>query len=445
MNIYEVIKKKRDSGELSSEQIKYWVKGAVSGEVADYQSAALLMAIFIRGLNKRETADLTWEMMHSGQVLDLSDIKGIKVDKHSTGGVGDKTTLIIAPVLAAAGLKVAKMSGRGLGHTGGTIDKLESIKGFNAELEIDEFFRSVNSAGLAVIGQTAEVAPADKIFYSLRDVTATVDSIPLIAASIMSKKLALGADHIVLDVTYGDGAFMKNIDDARSLAKQMVEIAHQLNKNASAVVSSMDAPLGHAVGNALEVHEALAILRNEPFAGFTKEADKELMLVSMTLAAELMLQAGLVDTLADGVVKGIELISSGAAFEKFRLMVELQGGDTAYVDNPQLLAVSAYNRDFVAPKAGFIRRFKAEEVGLASLALGAGRHKKSDAIDYGAGLIIYKNVGDWVDKGDKITTGFAADEKLFESSFEHLRAALEIGPNAPLIVPQIAEIIRNGN
>ena len=441
MNIYEVIKKKRDGGELSGEEIKYWVKGAVNSEVADYQSAALLMAIFIRGLNKRETADLTWEMMHSGEVLDLSAIKGVKVDKHSTGGVGDKTTLIIAPVLAAAGLKVAKMSGRGLGHTGGTIDKLESIKGFNSELKIEDFFRTVNSAGLAVIGQTAEVAPADKIFYALRDVTATVDSIPLIAASIMSKKLALGADHIVLDVTYGDGAFMKSIEDARSLAKQMVQIAHQLGKKASAVVTSMDAPLGRAVGNALEVREALAVLRNEPLDGFTKAADDALLLVSLTLSAELMLLAGLVNTLEEGKAKGFELITSGAALAKFRQMVKLQGGDTAYVDNPQLLSVSACRCDFVAPQAGYIRRFKAEEVGLASLALGAGRHKKNEAIDYGAGLIIYKNVGAWVDKGEKIATAFAKSDELFDSAFKYLSEGLEIGLQAPLIVPPIAEII----
>lgn len=442
MNIYQIIKNKRDGGELSGEEIKYWVKGAVSGEVADYQSAALLMAIFIRGLNKQETAALTWEMMHSGEVLNLSQIQGIKVDKHSTGGVGDKTTLIIAPVLAAAGLKVAKMSGRGLGHTGGTIDKLESIKGFNAELDIEDFFRTVNSAGLAVIGQTAEVAPADKIFYALRDVTATIDSIPLIAASIMSKKLALGADHIVLDVTYGDGAFMKTLDEARSLAKQMVEIAHHLNKKASAVVTSMDAPLGHAVGNALEVREALAILRNEPFEGFAKEVEEDLLLVSLTLSAELMLQAGLVDSLEAGISKGTKLIKSGAALQKFRQMIKLQGGDSAYLDNPQLLSLSAYQKDFVAPKSGYICRFRAEQVGLASLALGAGRRKKSDIIDHGAGLIIYQNVGAWVNKGEKIATAFAADCRLFESSFEYLSKAVEIGPKAPKGVAPIAEIIR---
>jgi len=394
MGMYEIIRNKRDGKILSKDEIEFWIKGYVDGNIPDYQSAALLMAAFIRGLNEQETIDLTMAMLHSGEIIDLSSIPGIKADKHSTGGVGDKTTMVVAPIAAAAGLKVAKMSGRGLGHTGGTIDKLESISGFRTSLSPEEFLDNVRKHGIAVTGQSKQLTPADALLYALRDVTATVDSIPLIAASIMSKKLALGADIIVLDVTYGSGAFMKKAADAINLAKIMVTIGEAAGKKTSALITSMEQPLGYAVGNALEIKEAILTLKGEGPDDFHQ--------LCCALAGEMIFQAGLLADRDSCIALAEEKINDRSALKKFMNMVGAQGGDTKIFEKPELLPNAKEKLAFFSPTSGFIHSIDAEAVGFAALTLGAGRKIKEEKIDPAVGIVFKHKVGDYLRREDKI-------------------------------------------
>ncbi|MCQ1529849.1 pyrimidine-nucleoside phosphorylase [Lutispora saccharofermentans] len=394
MRVYDIILKKRNGHELSDEEINFFINGIMDGSIPDYQASALLMAIYFKGLNKRETAQLTMAMVNSGDVLDLSGIAGIKVDKHSTGGVGDKISLIVIPLAAAAGVPVAKISGRGLGHTGGTVDKLEAISGFNTELSKETFFDNVNKYKMSIAGQTANLTPADKKLYALRDVTATVDSIPLIASSIMSKKIASGADCIVLDVKVGSGAFMKSIDEAVLLAETMVEIGKSLNKKTIAVVSDMSQPLGHEVGNANEVKEAIEVLRGD---GAEDETE-----VALTIASYMTVLGGAFSEFneAYGYLKGI--IESGKALDKFKQLISIQSGNPEVADNPELLPQAKHHIEIKSSQEGFVYSIDAESIGVAAMLLGAGRRKKNDSIDHSAGITIKKKVGEKVNHDDTI-------------------------------------------
>lgn len=393
MRMYEIIEKKRDGKELSSEELGFFINGYCEGRIPDYQAAALLMAIFIRGMNSRETADLTGLMADSGDRIDLSAIKGIKVDKHSTGGVGDKTTLILAPVVAACGVPVAKMSGRGLGHTGGTIDKLESIKGFRTALTREEFITGVQQIGIAVAGQTGNLAPADKKLYALRDVTATVDNIPLIASSIMSKKIASGADRIVLDVKTGSGAFMKTVEKSVELAREMVSIGAHVGIRTVAVITDMDVPLGNAIGNALEVKEAIAALKGK--------GPKDLLTVSLELAAR-MLELADVGNIERCRELALQKIENGSALKKFVELVRRQGGVFESDDENWLFENAAVVKEITAPIGGYIKSMRTDSLGISSMLLGAGRETKESTIDYSAGIILRKKPGMKVEKGEVI-------------------------------------------
>lgn len=392
MRAVDLIRKKRDGQELNGDEIDFLVKGYSNGEIPDYQMAAWAMAVYYQGMSARETADLTLSMAASGDMIDLSSIHGIKVDKHSTGGVGDKTTIVIGPLVAAAGVPVAKMSGRGLGHTGGTIDKLEAIRGFSVELGQDQFFRQVNEIGLSVVGQSGNMTPADKKLYGLRDVTATVDSIPLIASSVMSKKIAAGADAIVLDVKTGSGAFMKTLDDSIRLAKAMVDIGTQVGRSTIAVISDMDQPLGFAIGNALEIQEAIATLRGE--------GPKDLEEVCLILASHMLVLGGKAET--EEAARAIlqQKLSSGTALDKLKMLVEAQGGDTAQIEDPALLPQAELQVEVKAEKGGFVESIQAEEIGIAAMLLGAGRETKDSVIDLAAGLTLRKKIGDPVEVGE---------------------------------------------
>lgn len=392
MRAVDLIRKKRDGQELSGEEIGYLVKGYSNGEIPDYQMAAWAMAVYYQGMSARETADLTLSMAASGDTIDLSSIHGIKVDKHSTGGVGDKTTIVIGPLVAAAGVPVAKMSGRGLGHTGGTIDKLEAISGFSVELGQEQFFRQVNEIGLSVVGQSGNMTPADKKLYGLRDVTATVDSIPLIASSVMSKKIAAGADAIVLDVKTGSGAFMKTLDDSIRLAKAMVDIGTQVGRSTIAVISDMDQPLGYAIGNALEIQEAIATLRGE--------GPKDLEEVCLILASHMLVLGGKAET--EEAARAIlqEKLASGIALDRLKMLVEAQGGDITQIENPELLPQAELQVEVKAEKGGFVESIQAEEIGIAAMLLGAGRETKDSVIDLAAGLTLRKKIGDPVEVGE---------------------------------------------
>lgn len=394
MRMYDIIMKKRDGYELSTEEINYFVENYTKGLIPDYQASALLMAIYLNKINKRETLDLTRAMVNSGDKIDLSKLNGIKVDKHSTGGVGDTTTLVLGPMVAACGVPFVKMSGRGLGHTGGTLDKLESIKGFRVELSNEEFGENVNKINIAICSQTANVTPADKKLYALRDVTATVDDISLITASIMSKKLAVESDAIILDVKVGSGAFMKNLDDAVKLAKSMVEIGNLYGRKTVAVVTNMDEPLGKAVGNALEVREAIDTLK-----GSGPEDLYELVLI---LGSKLLVLAGKVDNESEGRKMLIDVVNSGKAFEKFKELVRYQGGDVSYVENPELLPKAKYVIEVKSNKNGYVKSINAEEVGKCALALGAGRETKESQIDLSAGIVLNKKVDDKVECGETL-------------------------------------------
>ncbi|WP_287371693.1 thymidine phosphorylase [Oceanithermus sp.] len=425
MHAVEFIEKKRDGGEHSPAELQEWIAAYVEGAVPDYQMAAWLMAVYFRGMTAAETAELTLAMAHSGEVLDLAGL-GKTVDKHSSGGVGDKTTLVVAPILAAAGLVVAKMSGRGLAHTGGTIDKLESIPGWRAELSDEEFLRQAREVGLVIAGQSKNLAPADGKMYALRDVTGTVPSIPLIASSIMSKKLAAGARIVTLDVKVGRGAFMKDLAHARELARLMVSIGRHAGREVRAVLSQMDEPLGRAVGNAIEVREAIATLRGE--------GPDDLTELSLALAREALEAAG------EDPARAEEVWKSGAALEKLRAFVAAQGGDARVVDEPERLELAPDVYELRAEASGVVTELDAYRVGLAVLRLGGGRERKGDAIDHGVGVRLAKKVGDRVAEGDILATVFHRAGRGLEESSQRLKEAYRIGQRAS-VPPLILEVV----
>ena len=433
MDMYEIIKTKRDGGNLSGEQIDFFVKGSSQGTIPDYQITALLMAIFLKGMNKEETFSLTQAMKDSGETLDLSMIDGIKCDKHSTGGVGDKTSLITGPLAAAAGVPVAKMSGRGLGFTGGTIDKLESIPGFQTTRSIDDFIRQVNDHGLCIIGQSAQVAVADKKFYALRDVTATVDNISLIASSIMSKKLALGSDAILLDVKCGQAAFMKGEEQAVSLAELMVEIGRSFGKKTAAIVSSMDQPLGNAVGNSLEVTEAINVLKGEGPEDITE--------ISVTLAGMMIYLSGLSGSIGEACVCAERCLEDGRGLVKLREMIKAQGGDESVTDDPSLLKTAGKTKDVISQEEGFIEKIDGSLIGTASMHSGAGRSVAGEDIDPGAGIILFRKAGDRVEKGEALCRIYSSSDERLEQACGEAEHAFSIGKNkkdvAPLILKKI--------
>lgn len=429
MRMYDIILKKRNGEELTKEEINFFVDGYTKGAIPDYQVSALLMAIFFNKMTKRETADLTMAMVNSGETIDLSDIQGIKVDKHSTGGVGDKTTLVLGPMVAACGVPVAKMSGRGLGHTGGTIDKLESIKGFSVEMTKKQFIDNVNNVKLAVGAQTADLAPADKKLYALRDVTATVDNISLIASSIMSKKIAAGADAIVLDVKTGTGAFMKTLEDSFALAQEMVDIGTNVGRNTIGVISDMDQPLGYAVGNALEVKEAVETLKGH--------GPKDLLELCIVLGSQMLLLANRAKTEEEARRMLEETIETGAAFEKLKEFIKAQGGDTAVIDNTELLPKANQIIEVKAETEGYITKIVANEIGIAALILGAGRETKESSIDPAVGIVIKEKVGSYVKKGDVLAYLHVNDTSKVEEAKKKLIEAYHIetekGEERPLI------------
>ena len=432
MRMYDIILKKRANLPLTDEEIRFVIDGYVKGEIPDYQVSALLMTIVFNGMNARELGTLTLAMAQSGNMVDLSNIDGITVDKHSTGGVGDKTTLIIAPLVAACGGKVAKMSGRGLGHTGGTIDKMESIPNLKVSLEKDAFINQVNKIGLAVIGQSEGLAPADKKLYALRDVTGTVDSIPLIASSVMSKKLASGAQAILLDVKVGSGAFMKNIEDARELAKAMVDIGKENGRSVKAILTDMDRPLGHAIGNALEIREVIDTLKGHGPEDLTHEC--------IIMAAHMLVLSHICDyeTALNRVQQALD---SGAALERLRLMVDAQGGDSRVIDDESILAIGQFTYDVIAPQDGYIIHMNTEQCGIASVMLGAGRTVKDGPIDYSAGILMHKKTGDSVTVGECIATLYASDESLLSNAAKTYLEAITFGETAPIMADTILDIV----
>jgi len=422
MRIYDIIAKKRDGKELTDEEIAFFVKGAVDGTVTDYQITALLMAIYLNGMTDRETVTLTIKMAESGDMLNLSGIEGITADKHSTGGVGDKTTLIVTPIVASLGIKVAKMSGRGLGHTGGTIDKLEAIDGFDTALSPEKFIENVKKHGICVVGQTGNLAPADKIFYALRDATATVGCIPLIASSIMSKKLAAGSECIVLDVKYGCGAFMKTAEQAEELSKMMVDIGTKAGRRVAAVISDMDTPLGFGIGNSLEIKEAVDVLKGRDVS--------DLKEVCLTLAENIVkLSEG--TTIEDARTKVETALSSGAAYEKFKEFIASQGGNLEQIENTDLLPGAAFTAEIPCPTDGFIGSMNAERIGSSSVILGAGREKKEDKIDFGAGIVLHKKTGDFCKKGESLATIYTNKAETLKSAEKCFLEAISFGDKEP--------------
>ena len=433
MRMYDIIHKKREGGELTQEELAFFVQGYTAGEIPDYQASALMMAVFFRGMTRRETAALTLEMARSGDTVDLSSIPGIKVDKHSTGGVGDKTSLILGPIAAACGAKIAKMSGRGLGHTGGTVDKLESIPGLRTDIPRDEFFEIVNRTGLSIIGQSGNLCPADKKLYALRDVTATVESLPLIASSIMSKKIAAGADAILLDVKVGSGAFMKTLEDSRALAQEMVRIGAGVGRKTVALITDMDMPLGRNIGNALEVMESCEVLQGG--------GDKRLRSLCMELAANMIYLAEQAPTMEEAREKAAQAVASGTAFEKLCQMVQAQGGDASYLREQEKFRLSPVCREVRMPESGFLTRLNAEECGLAAVELGAGRETKESAIDPGAGIVLMKNKGDYAEAGECIARLYADNEETCARGAERFLNALSVGPEKPEIGPLLLERI----
>lgn len=434
MRMYDIIMKKRNGGELTKEEIAYFIEGYTKGEIPDYQVSALMMAIYFQKMTQQETLALTMAMADSGDRLDLSEIHGVKVDKHSTGGVGDKTSLALAPMVAACGISVAKMSGRGLGHTGGTIDKLESFPGFTTSLTTDRFIENVNRIGIAIMGQTADLAPADKKLYALRDVTATVDNLSLIASSIMSKKLAAGADAIVLDVKTGSGAFMKQEKDARALAEEMVKIGKNAGRRTVAVISDMDQPLGFAVGNALEVKEAIDTLEGHGPADFLE--------LCLTLGSQMLMAGGKAESAreAEGMLRGV--IADGSALRKLAEFVEAQGGDSYVVYHPELLPEAAITLPVEAPKSGYVTRIVCDEVGICSLILGGGRETKESEIDLSVGLVLRKKVGDYVESGEPLAVIHANDAGKAEQARTRYLKACTIAGDAPERTPFIKDILR---
>ena len=430
----DLIQKKKNGETLTKEEIDFMITDYVAGKIPDYQMSAMLMAIYFNGMENEELAAFTLAMRDSGDLVDLSPIEGIKVDKHSTGGVGDKTTLIVGPIVAACGVPVAKMSGRGLGFTGGTLDKLESISGFRIDLSAEEFFETVKKTGISVIGQTGNLAPADKLLYALRDVTATVDSIPLIAASVMSKKLAAGSDKIVLDVTTGSGAFMKNTRDAKKLAKHMVAIGNHAGKETVAILTGMEEPLGFAIVNNMEVKEAIEVLK-----GGGPEDVKE---VSVALAG-MMLSLGLENvSLSQGKRMAKKALSSGQAFEKFKEMVQAQGGDIRYVEHPEFFERDAFEGEVLAAEDGFLSGMDTEKIGVAAGLLGAGRETKDSVIDMSAGIYLKKKIGDTVKKGEPIAICYAGTKEKLNRGMAMFESSIRYSKEAPRIPKLIVDIIR---
>ncbi len=433
MRMTDLLAKKRDGGVLSTEEIAFMIEGYVRGDIPDYQMSAMCMAILLRGMDDREILDLTLAMMNSGKTIDLSPIRGVKADKHSTGGVGDKTSLVLCPMVAAAGLKIAKMSGRGLGHTGGTIDKLESFPGFSTAITEEQFFDSVNSIGIAIMSQTQELVPADQKLYALRDVTGTVPSIPLIVSSIMSKKLASGSDVIVLDVKCGDGAFMKSEAEARQLAEGLTRVGRLAGRKCAAVITDMSQPLGFTVGNALEVREALSVLRGE---------DKgELLELCLTLGACMMTQAGAAGSIPEAKAELLKTIEDGSALGKLAQMVEAQGGDSRAVYAPSLLPTAPVRLEVPSEQGGYVRRIHAEQVGLVSMHLGGGRATKEDTIDLSVGVVLHKKVGDRVEAGESLGCIHASNEEKAREAAALLRGCYELSEQALEKPPLILGIV----
>lgn len=434
MNTYELIIKKRNGGELSEEEISYLIKDYVSGVIPDYQMSAFLMAVYFRGMTENETLFLTNEMIKSGDTLDLGGVQGVKADKHSTGGVGDKTSLALCPMLASVGIKVAKMSGRGLGHTGGTIDKLESFPGLTTAIDGERFIKQANEIGFVIAGQTAHLVPADKKLYALRDVTGTVDILPLIVSSIMSKKLASGADILVLDVKTGSGAFMKREEDSFELARQMVALGKNAGKKTVAVVSDMDEPLGYAVGNALEVKEAIAVLKGER-AGNLRE-------LCLTLGACVLIEANMADSEEKARVMLEKCIEDGSALRKLAEFVKAQGGDERAVYDTSLLPSAPYVVNIRSPKSGYVKSLQAESVGRACIILGGGRETKDSKIDLSVGVVLNKKVGDYVNRGESLFTIHAHDAESAEEAGAILLSSFEFSETEPKIMGFIKGVVR---
>ncbi|HEY4537707.1 MAG TPA: thymidine phosphorylase [Erysipelothrix sp.] len=432
MNIIEIIEKKRDAQKLSAEEIQFWIDGVVDGSIPNYQTSALLMAIMIQGMDNEETTHLTLSMMHSGDVIDLSAIDGIKVDKHSTGGVGDKTSIILGPIVAAAGAKVPKMSGRGLGHTGGTLDKLESIPHFDIEIDGQDFIDQVNKINMAIVGQTGNLVYADKILYSLRDVTGTVASIPLIASSIMSKKLAGGADSILLDVKYGEGAFMKTVEDAQALARTMIAIGRNLDRDVNAMITNMNQPLGKTIGNALEVYEAALTLQNK--------GPEDLKALCVLAASYMIHHAKITPTLQEAEALANEVIDNGAAYAKFLEWVAYQKGDISVFDDLAAFVEADYKVDVLADESGVVADIKALELGLVSMYLGAGRIAVEDTLDYKAGVIIEVNQGDTIEKG-QVLCRLQSNSPIKDALIVDAKAAFVLSDEAVEKNPLIADVL----
>ncbi len=428
MRMVDIIEKKKHGEELSKEEIRFFIEGFINKEIPDYQVSALLMAIYFNGMTENETLEFTLSVRDSGDIVDLSSIKGIKVDKHSTGGVGDKTTLIIAPLVASFGVKMAKMSGRGLGHTGGTVDKMEAIPGLNTSLETQRFIDIVNEVGVSVIGQTGNLAPADKLIYALRDVTSTVDSIPLIAASIMSKKLAAGSDAILLDVKTGSGAFMKTVDKAIELASEMVAIGENAGKTTSALITEMDIPLGHNIGNTLEIIEVVETLKGH--------GPEDLTEVCIELAANLVTMAG-EGNLGTNRQRVRDRIHDGSAFEKFLEFVEAQGGDTSYLKDLDKFEKASIVHEVKSNANGYVYEMNTEKIGISSVILGAGRKTKEDTIDFASGIKLVKKTGDEVKEGETIAILYTNDEKAIEEAEKLLLDAYDISEEKPKMNPLI--------
>lgn len=433
MRMYDIIMKKRKGGTLTKDEIRFFVNGFTKGEIPDYQVSALLMAIFFNKMNKEETANLTMAMVNSGDEINLSLIKGIKVDKHSTGGVGDKTSICLAPLVASLGVPVAKMSGRGLGHTGGTIDKLESFKGFSVELTEEQFTDNVNTVNMAIMGQSGNLVPADKKLYALRDVTATVDNMSLIASSIMSKKIASGADAIVLDVKVGDGAFMKTADAAKELAGEMVHIGNALGRKTIGVISDMDQPLGYAIGNNLEVIEAIELLKGN--------GPKDLLELTLTLGANMLVCAKKADSLEEGKELLLKNIENGRGLLKLKDFIKAQGGDTSYIDNTDKFEKARYIKEVLAPKDGYITKINAEAIGLIAMELGAGRATKDSEIDLSVGLVLNKKRGEKVNKGEVIAFIHSNNENNIEKAYNDIIQNISISESYDNKIPLIYDII----
>lgn len=432
MRMYDLILKKRQGNTLTKEEIQWMIREYTDGKIPDYQMSAMMMAVCFQGLDKEETYELTMAMAQSGEMLDLSGIEGVKVDKHSTGGVGDKTSLALTPIVASLGIPVAKMSGRGLGHTGGTIDKLESIPGFSTQLTDEQFEEQVNSIGVSIMGQTKDLAPADKLLYALRDVTATVDQISLIASSIMSKKLAAGADAILLDVKTGSGAFMKEESEAVKLAQEMVDIGKSAGRKMTAVITNMDEPLGKAVGNILEVKEAIDTLKGNGPKDFTELVE--------TLASHMLILGGIAEKFDEALSMVRGAVRDGKALDKFKQFVSAQGGDTRYIDHPELFEQAHIIEEIRSEQDGFVERINAQEIGICSLILGGGRETKDSQIDPAVGLVFSKKVADPVKKGDLLATIYGNDEEKVKQAVKHFKENFHIAkdqPEKPQMIKQV--------